>query len=154
MLFIRSRGYFCRTLCLQDVGCDGVLGSGTVVDQCGVCGGEGASCRVISGIFTRVLLAQRDYHHVITIPLGACKINITELAPSRNYFGKLCMGCTMCLYVPDTITPSRNDPTVSCTERKKIHLLVFLLKKLILNWDLSFIILDLTKAKNISVTQH
>ncbi|XP_025077447.1 thrombospondin type-1 domain-containing protein 4-like isoform X3 [Pomacea canaliculata] len=71
---------------LMDVGCDGVLGSGTVVDQCGVCGGEGASCRVISGIFTRVLLAQRDYHHVITIPLGACKINITELAPSRNYF--------------------------------------------------------------------
>jgi hypothetical protein len=73
----------------QDVGCDGVLGSGAVVDQCGICGGDGSTCRVISGIFTRTRLSDYGYHQVTTIPAGACNINITELAPSRNYLGEL-----------------------------------------------------------------
>ena len=76
------------TLLAQDVGCDGILGSGAIVDQCGICGGDGSTCRVISGIFTRIRLAQFGYHHVTTIPTGACNINITELARSRNYLGE------------------------------------------------------------------
>ncbi|KAL8586445.1 hypothetical protein ACOMHN_050040 [Nucella lapillus] len=70
---------------IKDVGCDGILGSGAAVDQCGVCGGNGSTCRVISGIFTRTRLRQHGYHHVTTIPAGACNVNITELARSRNY---------------------------------------------------------------------
>ncbi|XP_070211907.1 thrombospondin type-1 domain-containing protein 4-like isoform X2 [Littorina saxatilis] len=67
-----------------DVGCDGILGSGAMVDQCGICGGEGSTCRVISGIYTRMRL-DHGYHHMTTIPEGACNINITELSSSRNY---------------------------------------------------------------------
>ncbi|GBN51251.1 Papilin [Araneus ventricosus] len=35
----------------EAVGCDKVLGSTTKVDACGVCGGDGSSCRVVKGIF-------------------------------------------------------------------------------------------------------
>ena len=28
----------------QDVGCDGVVGSGVVLDKCGVCGGDERTC--------------------------------------------------------------------------------------------------------------
>lgn len=76
---------FCMGGECLDAGCDGILGSGAIVDQCGVCGGDGSTCRVISGIFTRIRLAHSGYHHVTTIPIGACNINITELAGSRNY---------------------------------------------------------------------
>ena len=77
-------------LYLQDVGCDGIAGSGTQVDQCGVCGGDNKSCRIISGIFTRAHLKHFGYNTITTIPAGACNINITELARSRNYLGKYC----------------------------------------------------------------
>ncbi|XP_041374550.1 thrombospondin type-1 domain-containing protein 4-like [Gigantopelta aegis] len=69
----------------SDVGCDGIAGSGTEVDQCGVCGGDNKSCRIISGIFTRTHLKHFGYNAITTIPAGACNINITELARSRNY---------------------------------------------------------------------
>ena len=34
------------------MGCDGALYGGEVYDECGVCGGDGSSCRLISGIVT------------------------------------------------------------------------------------------------------
>ena len=34
---------------LQEVGCDLKLESGAVVDRCGVCGGDGSSCGMLSG---------------------------------------------------------------------------------------------------------
>uniref|UniRef100_A0A2C9KG03 PLAC domain-containing protein n=1 Tax=Biomphalaria glabrata TaxID=6526 RepID=A0A2C9KG03_BIOGL len=70
--------------CLH-TGCDGVLGSKTPVDHCGVCGGDGSSCRFIRGIFTRTHLPIRAYSEVTTIPAGARNINITELSRSRNH---------------------------------------------------------------------
>ncbi|KAK6188578.1 hypothetical protein SNE40_004726 [Patella caerulea] len=67
------------------VGCDGILGSKTKLDQCGVCGGNGKSCQVVSGIFTRSHLTKYGHNFVTKIPKGACNINITEMAKSRNY---------------------------------------------------------------------
>nr|KAG5699566.1 hypothetical protein BaRGS_033762 [Batillaria attramentaria] len=37
----------------------------------------------------RTRLKHSGYHHVTTIPTGACNVNITELARSRNYLGTL-----------------------------------------------------------------
>ncbi|XP_019722359.1 thrombospondin type-1 domain-containing protein 4 [Hippocampus comes] len=65
-------------------GCDGFLGSGKVMDKCGVCGGDNATCRLVSGVF-RHSLTKIGYHKIAEIPPGATKINVTEMAKSRNY---------------------------------------------------------------------
>ena len=79
--------YFFPTLVLQTVGCDGIVGSGAVVDRCGVCNGNNRDCQTISGIYTRASLPY-GYNLITRIPEGACNINITELGSSRNYLGK------------------------------------------------------------------
>ncbi|XP_013422037.1 ADAMTS-like protein 4 isoform X3 [Lingula anatina] len=66
------------------VGCDGLLGSEKQNDKCGVCGGDGSTCRVVSGIFARQQLGY-GYNNITAIPKGACNINITELRQSKNY---------------------------------------------------------------------
>ncbi|XP_056268375.1 thrombospondin type-1 domain-containing protein 4 isoform X1 [Pseudoliparis swirei] len=65
-------------------GCDDYLGSGKVMDKCGVCGGDNATCRRISGVFNQSL-TKVGYHHILEIPEGSTKINITEMLKSRNY---------------------------------------------------------------------
>lgn len=75
----------------QAVGCDGIVGSGTRKDHCGVCGGDNDSCRIIRGIFTRSHL-DYGYNQITRIPKGACHINVTELNSSRNYLGKFQRG--------------------------------------------------------------
>lgn len=72
----------------QVVGCDGVVGSSLRNDHCGVCGGDNNSCRVIAGIYTRSHL-DYGYNQITRIPRGACHVNVTELAYSRNFLGKL-----------------------------------------------------------------
>ncbi|KAI8481453.1 Thrombospondin type-1 domain-containing protein 4 [Branchiostoma belcheri] len=69
---------------LKRVGCDGVLGSQTALDKCGVCGGDNSACQVVSGMFTRHHLPV-GYNPLMRIPAGARHINITELAHSKNY---------------------------------------------------------------------
>uniref|UniRef100_A0A8C4QRM7 Thrombospondin type 1 domain containing 4 n=1 Tax=Eptatretus burgeri TaxID=7764 RepID=A0A8C4QRM7_EPTBU len=66
------------------LGCDGFLGSGKVLDKCGVCGGDDTTCKVISGIYKRSA-SSVGYHKILEIPSGATKINITEMTKSRNY---------------------------------------------------------------------
>lgn len=70
------------------VGCDGVIGSGKVVDRCGVCGGQSNSCRVVSGIFTKKT-SKAAYEYITEIPIGASNINITEGRNTRNYLGEM-----------------------------------------------------------------
>ena len=71
---------------LQEVGCDGIVGSSHKLDKCGVCMGDGSTCRTVSGIFTRPQLSP-GYTKIITIPAGSTNINITELRQSKNYLG-------------------------------------------------------------------
>ncbi|CAL8359785.1 unnamed protein product [Arctogadus glacialis] len=69
--------------CLSE-GCDGVLGSGVVIDRCGVCGGGEHTCRKVSGSF-RNTTVPLGYHKILDIPAGATFINITERLSSPNY---------------------------------------------------------------------
>lgn len=71
---------------LQSPGCDGYLGSGKVMDRCGICGGNNSTCRMVSGVFKHSL-SRIGYHKIVDIPEGATKINVTEMAKSRNYLG-------------------------------------------------------------------
>ncbi|XP_034041657.1 thrombospondin type-1 domain-containing protein 4 isoform X2 [Thalassophryne amazonica] len=68
----------------QSLGCDDYLGSGKVVDRCGVCGGDNTTCKLVSGVFKHSL-SKIGYHKIVEIPEGATKINITEMVKSRNY---------------------------------------------------------------------
>ncbi|KAK7913517.1 hypothetical protein WMY93_013728 [Mugilogobius chulae] len=76
------------TLCVAgkcvSTGCDEYLGSGKVLDKCGVCGGDNTTCRLVSGVFKHSL-SKIGYHKIVEIPEGATKINITEMIKSRNY---------------------------------------------------------------------
>ncbi|KAJ7994938.1 hypothetical protein DPEC_G00254720 [Dallia pectoralis] len=69
----------------QTVGCDEYLGSGMVMDRCGVCGGDDTACTLVSGLFQRHNLNKVGYHKIVDIPVGATKINVTETTKSRNY---------------------------------------------------------------------
>lgn len=70
----------------QSLGCDEYLGSGKVMDKCGVCGGDNSTCTLVSGVF-RHSLTKIGYHKITEIPEGATKINVTEMVKSRNYLG-------------------------------------------------------------------
>ncbi|XP_057690045.1 thrombospondin type-1 domain-containing protein 4 isoform X1 [Corythoichthys intestinalis] len=69
--------------CLTE-GCDGVLGSGSVLDKCGVCGGRDSSCQRVTGSFQNATVPL-GYHKILDIPAGATFINITERRASPNY---------------------------------------------------------------------
>ncbi|XP_031709035.1 thrombospondin type-1 domain-containing protein 4 isoform X1 [Anarrhichthys ocellatus] len=69
--------------CLTE-GCDGVLGSSSVIDKCGVCGGRESSCRKVTGSLQNVTVPL-GYHKILDIPPGATFIDITERRASPNY---------------------------------------------------------------------
>ncbi|XP_066534172.1 A disintegrin and metalloproteinase with thrombospondin motifs 8 [Hoplias malabaricus] len=67
------------SICVQGqcikAGCDLVIGSNKKVDKCGVCGGDGLSCRKISGSYNKVM---QGYSDIVTIPIGATNIDIKQ----------------------------------------------------------------------------
>nr|XP_029726865.1 A disintegrin and metalloproteinase with thrombospondin motifs 12-like isoform X2 [Aedes albopictus] len=69
------------------VGCDWVVDSNTTEDQCGVCGGNGDSCTVIRGNFTKKVNMSEGYYEVLQIPTGARNILVEEINPSKNFIG-------------------------------------------------------------------
>ncbi|XP_064588061.1 A disintegrin and metalloproteinase with thrombospondin motifs 8 [Zonotrichia leucophrys gambelii] len=56
-------------------GCDHVIGSSKKLDKCGVCGGNGSTCRKISGSLNR---SRYGYNDIVTIPAGATNIDIKQ----------------------------------------------------------------------------
>ncbi|KAI6051147.1 ADAMTS-like protein 4 isoform X1 [Marmota monax] len=65
-------------------GCDGILGSGKRPDGCGVCGGDGSTCRLISGNLTD-RGGPLGYQKILWIPAGASQLQIAQHRPSSNY---------------------------------------------------------------------
>ncbi|KAG9351671.1 hypothetical protein JZ751_022922 [Albula glossodonta] len=56
-------------------GCDQVIGSNQKLDKCGVCGGNGSSCRKVTGSMNK---AMYGYNDVVTIPAGATNIDVKQ----------------------------------------------------------------------------
>ncbi|KAG5844009.1 hypothetical protein ANANG_G00156920 [Anguilla anguilla] len=67
------------SVCVQGqcvkAGCDQVIGSNQKLDKCGVCGGNGSSCRKVTGSMNK---AMYGYNDVVTIPAGATNIDVKQ----------------------------------------------------------------------------
>ncbi|XP_055777466.1 thrombospondin type-1 domain-containing protein 4-like [Salvelinus fontinalis] len=81
----QNETFICVAGRCQSLGCDEYLGSGKVMDKCGVCGGDNTACKLVSGLFQQHSLNKVGYHKIVEIPEGAIKINVTEMVKSRNY---------------------------------------------------------------------
>ncbi|KAM9423451.1 thrombospondin type-1 domain-containing protein 4 isoform 2-T2 [Salvelinus alpinus] len=81
----QNETFICVAGRCQSLGCDEYLGSGKVMDKCGVCGGDNTACKLVSGLFQQHSLNKVGYHKIVEIPEGATKINVTETVKSRNY---------------------------------------------------------------------
>ncbi|CAB1417207.1 unnamed protein product [Pleuronectes platessa] len=62
-------------------GCDRVIGSSRRFDKCGVCGGDGSTCKKESGSLDR---ARPGYQDVVTIPAGATHLDVKQRAPGNG----------------------------------------------------------------------
>lgn len=71
---------------MQTVGCDKIVDSNSTIDKCGVCGGDGMSCKTITKTFTDS--PKFGYKTIGTIPAGSRNIKIAEAEESRNYLGR------------------------------------------------------------------
>ncbi|XP_072310345.1 A disintegrin and metalloproteinase with thrombospondin motifs 8-like isoform X2 [Eucyclogobius newberryi] len=67
------------SVCVQGqcvkAGCDQVIGSNKRVDKCGICGGDGLSCRKITGSYNKAIFG---YNDIVTIPVGATNIDVKQ----------------------------------------------------------------------------
>lgn len=67
------------SVCVQGqcvkAGCDRVIGSSKRFDKCGVCGGDGSTCKKVSGSLDR---ARAGYQDVVTIPAGATLVDVKQ----------------------------------------------------------------------------
>lgn len=78
-----SDGSVCVNGECKAVGCDEIVDSNATVDRCGVCGGDGMSCKTVIKTFTDSV--KFGYKTIGTIPAGSSNIKITEIEESRNY---------------------------------------------------------------------
>nr|XP_032803926.1 A disintegrin and metalloproteinase with thrombospondin motifs 17 isoform X2 [Petromyzon marinus] len=104
-------GPYERDVCLgrrcQKVGCDGIVGSPVREDRCGMCDGDGKSCKVVKGDFnhtrgtasshckkvsicslSKAKLPTKCYFcyvKALTIPAGARRIRVVEHKPAHSY---------------------------------------------------------------------
>ncbi|XP_071344258.1 A disintegrin and metalloproteinase with thrombospondin motifs 17 isoform X1 [Trachinotus anak] len=92
----------------QKIGCDGVIGSSAKEDRCGVCNGDGRSCKIVRGDFnhTKGMVTTRQckrvstcvmakpravpkcfscYIEAVVIPAGARRIKVVEDKPSHSF---------------------------------------------------------------------
>ncbi|XP_055768294.1 A disintegrin and metalloproteinase with thrombospondin motifs 17-like [Salvelinus fontinalis] len=67
----------------QKIGCDGIIGSSAREDRCGVCNGDGHSCKIVKGDFNHT--KGRGYIEAAVIPVGARRIKVVEDKPSHSF---------------------------------------------------------------------
>ncbi|XP_007890785.2 ADAMTS-like protein 1 [Callorhinchus milii] len=67
------------------VGCDHQLGSSAKEDNCGVCSGDGSTCRLVRGQYKSQVSANKLDDTVIAIPYGSRHIRIVLKGPDHLY---------------------------------------------------------------------
>ncbi|KAG8440721.1 hypothetical protein GDO86_006459 [Hymenochirus boettgeri] len=67
----------------QKIGCDGIIGSAGKEDRCGVCNGDGKTCKVIKGDFNHT--KGMGYIEAVVIPAGARRIRVVEDKPAHSF---------------------------------------------------------------------
>ncbi|KAJ8340379.1 hypothetical protein SKAU_G00350120 [Synaphobranchus kaupii] len=65
----------------QEVGCDRQLGSSAKEDNCGVCAGDGSTCRLVRGQTLSHVSPEESVKTVIEVPLGSRSMRITAKGP-------------------------------------------------------------------------
>ncbi|XP_035272367.1 ADAMTS-like protein 3 isoform X1 [Anguilla anguilla] len=66
----------------QEVGCDRQLGSHAKEDNCGVCAGDGSTCRLVRGQTPSHVSPEESVKTVIEVPLGSRSMRITAKGPN------------------------------------------------------------------------
>lgn len=61
-------------------------------DKCGVCGGNGSTCKTVEGFFDERNL-KPGYHDVVRLPTGATSITVEELRQTTNSLGNCFQKC-------------------------------------------------------------
>ncbi|XP_021571258.1 ADAMTS-like protein 1 [Carlito syrichta] len=69
----------------QIVGCDHQLGSTAKEDNCGVCNGDGSTCRLVRGQYKSQLSATKLDDTVVAIPYGSRHIRLVLKGPDHLY---------------------------------------------------------------------
>nr|XP_012607181.1 ADAMTS-like protein 3 isoform X6 [Microcebus murinus] len=69
----------------QAVGCDRRLGSDAREDNCGVCAGDGATCRLVRGQAKSHVSPEKREENVIAVPLGSRSVRITVKGPAHLF---------------------------------------------------------------------
>ncbi|XP_070794688.1 ADAMTS-like protein 1 [Pituophis catenifer annectens] len=69
----------------QIVGCDHQLGSPVKEDNCGVCDGDGSTCRLVRGQYKSQLLANKLDDTVVVIPYGSRHVRLVLKGPDHLY---------------------------------------------------------------------
>uniref|UniRef100_A0A8C1WKR6 ADAM metallopeptidase with thrombospondin type 1 motif, 17 n=1 Tax=Cyprinus carpio TaxID=7962 RepID=A0A8C1WKR6_CYPCA len=67
----------------QKIGCDGIIGSSAKEDRCGICNGDGKSCKIVKGDFNHS--KGMGYIEAAVIPVGARRIKVVEDKPSHSF---------------------------------------------------------------------
>ncbi|KAM4707871.1 ADAMTS-like protein 1 isoform 2-T2 [Discoglossus pictus] len=69
----------------QIVGCDHQLGSTAKEDNCGVCNGEGSTCRLVRGQYKSQLSLIKTDDTVVVIPFGSRHVRLVLKGPDHLY---------------------------------------------------------------------
>ncbi|KAM9312600.1 ADAMTS-like protein 3 [Gastrophryne carolinensis] len=69
----------------QAVGCDRQLGSNAKEDNCGVCAGDGSTCRLVRGQSKSHLSSEKREETVIAVPHGSRSVRITVKGPAHVF---------------------------------------------------------------------
>ncbi|XP_021108553.1 ADAMTS-like protein 1 [Heterocephalus glaber] len=69
----------------QIVGCDHQLGSTAKEDNCGVCNGDGSTCRLVRGQYKSQLSATTSDDTVVAIPYGSRHVRLVLKGPDHLY---------------------------------------------------------------------